>query len=292
MEQIISFFDKSITLSTIPRIGGIDLLEIFLIGLMIAGILEWVKKTSVMSLMRGLGIILVFILLAWVLQMNTILWLVKNGTMIAIMALVVVFQPELRKALESLGKKNVLSSILNINSNRLLDDSFTDETVEEIVRACFEMGKVKTGALIVVARDNDLNEYTRTGIAVDGLVTSQLLINIFEHNTPLHDGAVVIQGNRVASATCYLPLSNNLTLSKELGTRHRAGVGVSEATDTITVIVSEETGRVSVAMEGELYRNVNADFVREKLSLAVVKPVEEKKLLRWIGRSKDEESSN
>ena len=292
MEQIISFFDKSITLSTMPRIGGIDLLEIFLIGLMIAGILEWAKKTSVMSLMRGLGIILVFILLAWVLQMNTILWLVKNGTMIAIMALVVVFQPELRKALESLGKKNVLSSILNINSNRLLDDSFTDETVEEIVRACFEMGKVKTGALIVVARDNDLNEYTRTGIAVDGLVTSQLLINIFEHNTPLHDGAVVIQGNRVASATCYLPLSNNLTLSKELGTRHRAGVGVSEATDTITVIVSEETGRVSVAMEGELYRNVNADFVREKLSLAVVKPVEEKKLLRWIGRSKDEESSN
>lgn len=126
------------------------------------------------------------------------------------------------------------------------------------------MGKVRTGALIVIEQNTTLAEYERTGIEVDGIVTSQLLINIFEHNTPLHDGAVIIRGNRVTWATCYLPLSDNMELSKELGTRHRAGVGISECTDSLTIIVSEETGRVSVAYGGKLTRNVDADMLREK----------------------------
>ena len=133
-----------------------------------------------------------------------------------------------------------------------------------------------------------LRDYERTGIDVDGIVTSQLLINIFEHNTPLHDGAVIIQGNRVVSATCYLPLSDNLGLSKELGTRHRAGVGISEITDSLTIIVSEETGKISVAYEGELERNLDADSLRDRMYKILNNPVEEHKNLRiWKGRSRD-----
>ena len=133
---------------------------------------------------------------------------------------------------------------------------FSDKTRNEIIKACYEMGKVRTGALIVIEQNTTLAEYERTGIEVDGIVTSQLLINIFEHNTPLHDGAVIIRGNRVTWATCYLPLSDNMELSKELGTRHRAGVGISECTDSLTIIVSEETGRVSVAYGGKLTRGM------------------------------------
>jgi len=140
----------------------------------------------------------------------------------------------------------------------------------------------------VIEQKVSLRDYERTGIDVDGIVTSQLLINIFEHNTPLHDGAVIIQGNRVVSATCYLPLSDNLGLSKELGTRHRAGVGISEITDSLTIIVSEETGKISVAYEGELERNLDADSLRDRMHKILNNPVEEHKNLRiWKGRSRD-----
>ena len=150
------------------------------------------------------------------------------------------------------------------------------------------MSKVKTGALIVMEKKVILNEYERTGIPIDALISSQLLMNIFEHNTPLHDGAVIIQGNRVVSATCYLPLSDNLGLSKELGTRHRAGVGISEITDSLTIIVSEETGKISVAYEGELERNLDADSLRDRMHKILNNPVEEHKNLRiWKGRSRD-----
>ena len=125
---------------------------------------------------------------------------------------------------------------------------------------------MKTGALIVVEDEIVLTEYERTGIAVDGLLTSQLLINIFEKNTPLHDGAVIVRGDRIVSATCYLPLTDSQDISKDLGTRHRAAVGISEVSDSLTIVVSEETGRVSIALEGELYRNVDAEFLKNKLS--------------------------
>ena len=161
----------------------------------------------------------------------------------------------------------------------------------DLVKASFEMGKVKTGALMVIEQNVLLTEYERTGIEVDGLISSQLLINIFEHNTPLHDGAVIIRGNRVVSATCYLPLSDNMGISKELGTRHRAAVGISEVTDALTIIVSEETGHVSVTYEGKLYRNLDADGLREKINMIQNKEVEENKKQKrrlWKGRAKDE----
>ena len=206
----------------------------------------------------------------------------------------VILQPELRKAVEELGRKNIISSIMPFEIGKKPGEGrFSDKTINEIVKACVEMGKVKTGALIVVQQDQPLDEYERTGIEVDGIVTSQLLINIFEKNTPLHDGAVIVRGDRVTSATCYLPLSDNMALSKDLGTRHRAGVGISEATDSMTVIVSEETGKISVAYGGNLDRNLSGDALKEKLKAIQNKPEEEtKKRILWKGRSKSEKQIN
>lgn len=263
-----------------------DIVEIIIISFLVYHIMAWAKHTKVWQLMKGIVIILVFILLAILFNMNTIVWIVENVFSIAVIAIVVILQPELRRALEELGRKNILTNFVAFDKPS--DERFSDKTVNDLIKASFEMGKVKTGALIVIEQDVALTEYERTGIEVDGLISSQLLINIFEHNTPLHDGAVIVRGNRVVSATCYLPLSDNMQISKELGTRHRAGVGISEVTDALTIIVSEETGNVSVTYEGELYRNLDANGLREKLAMIQNKEAEEKKRGLWKGRAKDE----
>ena len=271
-----------------PMIRWTDIFEIIIISFLVYHLLKWIKNTRAWSLLRGIIIILVFVFIAALFDMTTILWIAKNVTGIAVTALVVVFQPELRKALEQLGKSNVLSGILQFDPTRVASELFSDTTIDELVRASYEMGKAKTGALIVIQNNDLLTEYELTGIMIDSLVSSQLLINIFEHNTPLHDGAVIIRGNRISAATCYLPLSDNMQLSKELGTRHRAGVGISEATDSLTIIVSEETGRVSVAQNGELYRNVDEGFLRNKLQVLQSKTLEEKKFIFRKGGAKNE----
>ena len=265
-----------------------DVAEILIIAVLLYYTLVWMKTTRAWILLKGLIVILVFLLLAYFFRMTTILWMAQNVLGFAVTALSVVLQPELRKALEELGKKNIISSVLPFDNSHRVNEEFSEKTINEITKACVEMGKVRTGALIVIEQKVSLRDYERTGIDVDGIVTSQLLINIFEHNTPLHDGAVIIQGNRVVSATCYLPLSDNLGLSKELGTRHRAGVGISEITDSLTIIVSEETGKISVAYEGELERNLDADSLRDRMHKILNNPVEEHKNLRiWKGRSRD-----
>lgn len=265
-----------------------DVAEILIIAVLLYYTLVWMKTTRAWILLKGLIVILAFLLLAYFFRMTTILWMAQNVLGFAVTALIVVLQPELRKALEELGKKNIISSVLPFDNSHRVNEEFSEKTINEITKACVEMGKVRTGALIVIEQKVSLRDYERTGIDVDGIVTSQLLINIFEHNTPLHDGAVIIQGNRVVSATCYLPLSDNLGLSKELGTRHRAGVGISEITDSLTIIVSEETGKISVAYEGELERNLDADSLRDRMHKILNNPVEEHKNLRiWKGRSQD-----
>ncbi|MCM1264538.1 MAG: diadenylate cyclase CdaA, partial [Butyrivibrio sp.] len=231
----------------------------------------------------------VFLLIAVFFQMNTILWIVTNLFSIAAIAIVVVLQPELRRALEDLGRKNFIAPILSLSSSKTGEGRLSDRTINEIVKASVEMGRAKTGALIVVQNEQPLTDYERTGIDVDAIVSNQLLINIFEHNTPLHDGAVIIRDNRITSATCYLPLSDNMGLSKELGTRHRAGVGISEATDSMTVIVSEETGKISVAYNGNLQRGLDAERLRELLRSIQNKTADEKKRKLWKGRLKNEE---
>ena len=272
-------------LSLLPRISLGNLLEIVIISFLVYEILVWIKNTRAWTLLKGLVVILVFVVFAAVLHLTTILWIMENATTIAVTALLVVFQPELRKALEQLGSRNFLAGILSFDDGKE-KQSFNEKTINELVRATFEMARVKTGALMVIERGFSLKEIERTGIEINGLVTSQLLINIFEHNTPLHDGAVVIRGNRItAGATCYLPLSDSMSISKDLGTRHRAAVGVSEVTDSITIVVSEETGRVTVAEEGILTRVEDADGLRKILSAAKEEqPVVNRFSRIWKGR--------
>lgn len=278
--QIIDYVKSNISDPHFPRVHVTDVIEILIIAALIFSILRWLKKTRAWSLFKGLLFIVLFIIIANLLNMNTILWIVRNVLNIAAISFVVLLQPELRKALEDLGEKNFVSTFLTDNIKNVEEGLFSDKTINEIVRASVEMGKVKTGALIVIEQNQSLEEYDRTGIEVDATVTSQLLINIFEKNTPLHDGAVIISGNRVRSATCYLPLSDNLNLPKHLGTRHRAGVGISEATDSLTVIVSEETGKISVAYKGQLETISDPDRLRERLEEIQNKPADEPKKRR------------
>lgn len=276
----------------IPKITLSNLFEILILTVLIYEVLLWVKSTRAGVLLRGGMIIVGFYLLAAMFHLNTITWIINHMGQLVLTALIIIFQPELRKALEQLGSKNIITDLF-ISENSRLQEGYTEKTVNEITRAAFEMGKVKTGALIVIERDTPLPEIERTGIPVDGIVTSQLLINIFEHNTPLHDGAVVIRGNRVTAATCYLPLSDNMDISKALGTRHRAAVGVSEATDSVTLVVSEETGRVSVAVSGRLKSVKDGDELRDILSVLVKRETENTGRFRiWKGRRRNERKAD
>ncbi len=251
----------------------VDIIEIFIVSFLFYHILIWVKSTRAWNLFKGILVILIFVLLAALFQMNTILWIAENTLNVGLIAVVVIFQPELRSVLENIGDRNFLNNLFSFGKQE--EVKISDHTIDELIKGTFAMGKVKTGALIVIEDEILLNEYVRTGIDVDGLVSSQLLINIFEKNTPLHDGAVIVRGDRVISATCYLPLSDSLSLSKDLGTRHRAAVGVSEVSDSLTIIVSEETGKVSIALRGQIYHNIDAEFLRTKLQ-AFQKPVKVK----------------
>ena len=276
---------------SLPSLGVTDILEIALISFFIYQFMVWIKFTRAYTLLKGILIVILFILFAYVLKMNTILWIIKNLSTILLTSVVVIFQPELRKMLEQLGQKKFMASIFPLDAGKEVQERFTDKTINELVKACFDMGEARTGALIVIEQNIRLSEYERTGINVDAVLTSQLLINIFEHNTPLHDGAVLVRGNRIVAATCYLPLSDNMELSKQLGTRHRAGVGISEVSDSLTIIVSEETGQVSVAQNGKLMRNIGSSQLREVLERAQNKKIVDNSKLRQLlkGRGKHEE---
>lgn len=275
MTQISLFADKYLSSLHIPSIRTTDIIEILIIAFLVYHIMTWIRNTRAWSLLKGVVVILVFIGIAVLFNMQTILWIVKSVLSLGVVAIIVVLQPELRKALEDLGKKKIFFADIFRDGDE--EGLFSDQTIKEIARAAVEMGKVRTGALIVVKQTDNLTEFEKTGIGVDAIVTSQLLINIFEHNTPLHDGAVIINGDRISSATCYLPLSDNMMLSKELGTRHRAGVGMSEETDSMIIIVSEETGKISIAYKGNLERGLSADEIEKRLASIQNKPVEEKK---------------
>lgn len=263
VSSLVAFRDKYLFWLNIPTVTPIDVIEITIIAFLLYSILVWIKNTRAWALFKGIIVIAVFVLLAAVFQMNTILWLAGKLINVGIIALAVIFQPELRKALDQLGRKRFLG-MFTWDIDRAVK-RFSERTINELVKGTFEMAKVRTGALIVVEKDIVLGEYERTGIALDSLVSSQLLINIFEKNTPLHDGAIIVRGDRVVSATCYLPLSDNMELDKELGTRHRAAVGISEVSDSLTIIVSEETGAVSTAVGGIIMRDLDSDALHDQL---------------------------
>ena len=276
MNQIIASLKGYVYGLSLPKIGVVDILEIIIIAFALYHVTFWVKRTRAWTLVKGVFVLFSAYIVAYILDPRVILWVFDKTIGLGITALLIVFQPELRKALEELGQKKIVSSILPFDENKDRNIRFTDRTVNEIVRATSELAKAKTGALIIMEKDIILSEYERTGIIIDSAISSQLLINIFEHNTPLHDGAVIVRGDRIVAATCYLPLSDNMGLSKDLGTRHRAAVGISEVSDSLTVIVSEETGMISVAVGGKLLRNIDGDLLRRKLNDFQGKPSEEK----------------
>ncbi|MDO5833675.1 MAG: diadenylate cyclase CdaA [Lachnospiraceae bacterium] len=246
--------------SLLPPIGYTNILEIIILAVLVYEFLLWIKNTRAWELLKGLLVIAAFITVAAILHLTTIMWLIERISTAAIIATVVIFQPELRKALEQLGSRNFISNL--IPDDGIDDASVT--TINEIIRATFEMAKKKTGALIVIQQNQPLKEIEETGIRINGIVSAALLINIFEKNTPLHDGAVTIVGDKVTAATCYLPLSDT-DISKDFGTRHRAALGMSETSDAVTIVVSEETGRVSVAVNGKLCRAQDAEALRSML---------------------------
>ncbi len=260
-------------------VGIIDIIEIIILSFLVYSVLVWIKRSRAWTLLKGMLLVGFFIALAYLFNMDTLTFIIEKGLNIIFMAALVIFQPELRRVLEQLGEKEFFSNIIPAGTVKEVVQRCSDRTINEIVRASLEMAKVKTGALMVIEENETLAEYERTGIAIDAVVSSQLLINIFEHNTPLHDGAVIIKGDKIVSATCYLPLSDSQNLGKELGTRHRAGVGVSEATDSLTIIVSEETGKISIAKKGVLTRNVTEEILRAQLITLQNKSVNSRKLI-------------
>ena len=265
MSAVLGQFRSYMNRLYFPRIQITDVIEIVIIAILIYFFMAWIQRTRAYTLLKGILIVALFIVVATLFQMSTILYLTTSVAPYALTALVIIFQPELRKALESLGNKSILSSIVPFDTSGDRGERFSDRSITEIVRAVNEMSEVRTGALIVMEQNILLTEYINTGITLNSEISSQLLVNIFEHNTPLHDGAVVIRGDRIEAATCYLPLSDNERISKKYGTRHRAGLGISEASDAFTIIVSEETGRVSYAYMGVLTTGVTASGLREQL---------------------------
>ncbi|MCI1930153.1 MAG: diadenylate cyclase CdaA [Clostridia bacterium] len=249
----------------IPSIGIRDILDILIVAYIIYKIFCLMKETRAWTLFKGIAVICVFAIACMILNLNTMVWILSNTLSVGIMALIVVFQPELRKALEQLGKGKHFTDFFSLGENQHVGN-FSEKTMEEIIKASEKMSAARTGALMLIEREVPLGDFERTGIQIDAVVTNQLLINIFEHNTPLHDGAVIIKNNRVAAATCFLPLTESNDISMELGTRHRAGIGASEVSDAYAVIVSEETGAISLASNGVLYRNLSTETLRSMLS--------------------------
>lgn len=274
-----------------PKVRITDIVEIIIIAILLYQVILWIKNTKTWVLLKGILVLGVFVLIASIFNMYTILWIAENLIPVMATAVVVIFQPELRRALEQLGERQFWTSAVSFDKKENI--RFSDATIEGIVKASFEMGAVKTGALIVVEQETKLSEYERTGIELDCILSRQVLINIFEHNTPLHDGAIIVRGDRIVSATCYLPLSGNMGISKDLGTRHRAAIGVSEVSDALVVIVSEETGYVSVAQRGQVVRNVTPEYLRERLHVLQKKEAEMTKIRkRWKGWRKNERSNH
>lgn len=256
------------------------ILDISIVAYIVYKLFSLIRGTRAVPLINGLFTLIIAYLIAKQLELYTIQWLLENSFIAASVAIPIIFQPELRRALEHLGRGRLLPT------NRQREDLKGEELrklIDQVVRAAEILGRTKTGALIVLERETGLGEYIDSGIQLDAVVTWELLTNIFVEKTPLHDGAVVIRANRAAAAACWLPLAEASVLAHELGTRHRAGVGVTEQSDAVTVIVSEETGSISVAQGGKLIRNLDEKTLREMLTtlLEVNKPTGSRGFWNW-----------
>lgn len=285
MEAIQEALGK-ISFLSIPHIGMRDIVDILAVAFLIYKLLIWIKDTRTWALLKGVVIVMVSAIVAYVFQLHTVWWIISNAITLGTIAVLVLFQPELRRALEQIGRGNFLGSVISIDNSST--EGISSETIEAIIKASAQMSKTKTGALMVLEQETKLGDVERTGIKIDSAVSSQLLINIFEKNTPLHDGAVIITNNRISAATCFLPLSDSLEISKELGTRHRAAIGVSESTDAMVVVVSEETGAMSFVRYGKITRGVDLETLRRILTAAKKRKKVDKKRVLWKGKQRHE----
>lgn len=245
-----------------------SVVDILVVWYLIYKIFMVVRGTKAVQLINGIFIILILRGLSNIIGLRTLEWLMEQVIEWGFLAIIIIFQPELRRALEQLGRGRIFTR------QRQKEEEKQEQIVNAIVKACEYMAKRRIGALISIAQETGMNDYIETGIPMNAKVTSELLINTFIPNTPLHDGAVIIQDDEIKAAACYLPLSESPFISKELGTRHRAAVGISEVTDNITVVVSEETGGISLTKNGELHREIKLEQLRSMLTEKLVKPLE------------------
>ena len=244
----------------LATIGILDIVDIAVVAYFLYTLYQILKNTRAATLVKGLLILLIIMMGSRWMNLHVITWLMEKSMTVILVALPVVFQPELRRALEQIGRGKWFHK-----GGSELDESEFETMLSNVTNATVAMSRRKLGALMVFERNTGLEERIETGTAVDGLLSEALLLNIFEKDTPLHDGAVIIRGKRIVAASCLLPLTENRNLSQDLGTRHRAGIGVSEQSDAVVLIVSEETGTISIARNGELIRYLHADDVREIL---------------------------
>lgn len=258
-----------------------SIVDVLLVWFVIYKLIMVIRGTKAVQLLKGILVIIIVRLFSGFLGLHTLSWMMDEALRWGFLAFIIIFQPELRRALEQLGRGRFFSrSVIQEEDER-------EHLLESIVKATDYMAKRRIGALISIEKETGLNDYIETGTILNSKVSSELLINIFIPNTPLHDGAVIIQKNRVAAAACYLPLSESTFISKELGTRHRAALGISEVTDSITVIVSEETGNISLTKNGELHRDLTLEDFKEKLAKELVS-VQQRPIssARWNWRGK------
>ena len=254
MSDINSFLNGFIDI--ILRMSIYDLVDILIVAYIFYKIFMFIKDTRAEQVFKGIVVLLLATELSSVFKLQTLYWILKNALSLGVIAVCIIFQPELRAGFEHLGRANF--NLIGKNSDNE-EIKKLEKTIDEIVETLYSLSRQRIGALIILERETKISDIISTGTIIDGDVSRQLLINIFIPNTPLHDGAVVIRENKVKAAACFLPLSQSKDLTKDLGTRHRAGVGISEVSDCITLIVSEETGEVSIAKSGKLYRNIDKE---------------------------------
>ncbi|MFB9759946.1 MULTISPECIES: diadenylate cyclase CdaA [Bacillaceae] len=238
----------------------INIVDISLVWFVIYKLILVIRGTKAVQLLKGITVIILVSILSYYLELNTLYWMMKQTLPWGFLAVIIIFQPELRRALEQLGR----GSLFSRSSHQV--ETEQEVFLEAVVKATEYMAKRRIGALISIERETGMSDYIETGILMDAHVSSELLINIFIPNTPLHDGAVIIHNDKIKAAACYLPLSESPFISKELGTRHRAALGISEVTDSVTVVVSEETGNISLTKNGELHRDLKPAQLQEMLT--------------------------
>ncbi|SIS71033.1 diadenylate cyclase CdaA [Alicyclobacillus vulcanalis] len=251
--------------AAIRDFGFKDVIDILFVAFMIYYLLLLIRGTRAVQLLKGVIVVVVVTMVSSLFNLSASNWLLNRIIEIGLFAIPVVFQPELRRALEQLGRGSLWNFTLLLH-----EEPNMVHTVSEIVKACQVLAKTKTGALIVIERQTGLNEYIETGTRLEARVSTELFINLFIPNTPLHDGAVIVRGTQIMAAGCVLPLTENRSLDKQLGTRHRAGLGITEQSDGVSVIVSEETGQVSVCVDGVMHGHLDEERLNELLMRLVV----------------------